>query len=322
MTKLIRVGLIGPGTIADQQLIPSLASVAGCVFWSVLSRSSERGTAFAQKHQAKSSAPAYTDLAAFLADPELDAVIIASPDKLHAAQIIAAAQAGKHVFVEKPIATNADDAAKAVAACATAGVKLAVGYHLRFHAGHQEVAKLVHSGSLGKLHHMHVRWTFKAEPSDWRASEEVGRWWSLGAVGTHAVDLVRWLMIPSCGEIEEVRCITTNSVYGGPHDESAVVALRFASGATAQIVTSVLYKSPRVIEILGESGEIHCRGTLGAHGSGLINVNGKPLDFTPTSPYAGELDNFITAVRTGSVLAVDGQQGLANVSVLERTSTK
>ncbi len=321
MSKLIRVGLIGPGTIADQQLIPSLASVPGCVFWSVLSRSAERGAFFALKHQAMSPSPAHTDLAAFLSDPELDAVIIASPDKAHAAQIIAAAQAGKHVFVEKPIATNAADAVKAVAACAAASVKLAVGYHLRFHAGHLEVAKLVHSGSLGKLHHMHVRWTFRAEPSDWRASEEMGRWWSLGAVGTHAIDLVRWLMIPSCGEIEDVRCITTNSVYGGPHDESAVVAMRFASGATAQIVTSVLYRSPRVIEILGESGDIHCRGTLGAHGSGQISVSGKPLEYTPTSPYAGELENFITAVRTGAAVAVDGEHGLANVIVLDRTST-
>jgi len=316
----IRVGVIGPGSIAGERLVPALSRLPGAQFWSVLSRSEERAQAFAAAHKAGSPRPAQTDLAAFLADPLLDAVIVASPDRLHASQALAAARAGKHIFVEKPMATSSQDAQAVVAACREAGIRLAVGYHLRFHAGHRLVQAALQEGTIGQLHHMQVCWTMKAPPGDWRASAETGRWWSLGALGTHALDLVRWMMMPACGQIVQAQSVLSNGVYGGPHDETALVSLRFASGATAQVVTSVVFRAPRLVEIFGSQGSVSCLDTLGPRGAGQIMVAGQPLSFTVQDPYEAELANFLSSIANQAHLEVDGLEGMENIVLLERAT--
>ncbi|UCE54136.1 MAG: Gfo/Idh/MocA family oxidoreductase [Desulfobacterales bacterium] len=126
-------------------------------------------------------------------------------------QNIACAVAGKHVLVEKPMATDtATASAKAmVEACRSAGVHLAVAYHLLWHDGHCRLVDTIRSGKLGNLRHMREQWTWKAaNANNWRASREVGRLWSLASVGTHCLDMIRWIMVPTCGEIvrQEISC--------------------------------------------------------------------------------------------------------------------
>jgi predicted dehydrogenase len=313
----VRFAVIGPGNIADKRLAPALRSLPGAELWSVLSRDAARAREFATRHGASSPNPAHTDLATLLADPALDAVIIASPDRLHAEQTLMAARAGKHVFVEKPMAADVADARAMVQACRDADVRLGVAYHLRWHSGHRRLAGQVHNGALGELRHMRVQWTYRAEDAaNWRASSEVGRWWSLAGVGTHAIDLVRWMMQPTCGEVVEVSSLCTRAVFKGPHDETAVVAMRLASGATAEVVTSVLFDSTSMVEIYGKSASAACEGTLGPHGKGRIRIRGAELPFTPEDPYAGELADFVAAIREGRAPEVDGNEGLRNVELL------
>ncbi len=187
----MNIAMLGTGRIADGQLAPALAEVDGAQLWTVLSRDAERGRAFAARHGAVAANAVHTDLDSLLADDDLDAVLIATPDKLHVSQCVAAARAGKHVLTEKPMATSIADAETMVESCHQAGVTLAVAYHLRWHAGHRQLAAAVHAGRLGVLRHMRVQWTFLA-PSDenWRASPEVGRWWGLAGVGTHCLDQI------------------------------------------------------------------------------------------------------------------------------------
>ena len=313
----INFGIIGPGRIANDVLAPAVSQVEGAALWSVLSGDLTRAAAFAETHNAKAPNPACTDLKQMLADPELDAVFIATPDKLHAQQAIACAEAGKHVLVEKPMATDVSDAQAMVDACSAADVRLAVAYHLRWHEGHRKLVALIRSGNLGNLRHMRVQWTFKADDaSNWRALPDVGRWWSLAAVGTHCLDFIRWVMVPSCGEVVSIKAVTSNTVWGGPHDESAVVSIRFASGATAEFCSSVLFESPLKAEIYGENGYALCEGTLGRYGKGTIDVSGKPLDFKAANPYAGEIRDFVVSIHGKRLPEVDGVEGLRNVELL------
>jgi 1,5-anhydro-D-fructose reductase (1,5-anhydro-D-mannitol-forming) len=322
-TKLIRVGLIGPGSIADERLIPALAKLPGAVFWSVLGRELGKAEAFAVKHGAKAAQAAFSDLGAFLADPELDAVIIASPDKLHAEQAIAAAKAGKHVFVEKPLATSAKDARRIVSACKKAKVKLTVGYHLRYHAGHRKVALLVAdavTSPIGVIRHINVSWTMQAKTADWRADGKLGQWWSLAALGTHSLDLVSWLL--NNDKVKSSSCEISSPVFGSAHDETSLVSLVFESGATAQILSSVILRAPRVVEIFGSKGVIRCVETLGPRGTGTITVNGEELKFEPVDPYFGELQDFVVSVLHGQEPGVTGDAGAANVALLERLTAR
>jgi predicted dehydrogenase len=313
----LNIAMLGTGRIADQELAPALAQAEGARLWSVLSRDAGRGRDFAERHGAAAASPVHTDLADLLADDALDAVLIATPDRLHAAECIAAARAGKHVLTEKPMATEIAEAQAMVEACDEAGVVLAVAYHMRWHAGHRKLAGLVHSGRLGTLRHARAQWTFLAQnDQNWRASPEVGRWWGLAGVGTHCLDQIRWLMTPSCGEIVAQENLISYEVWKGPHDETALVSLEFESGATAEICTSVLFNAPKRMEVFGSDTYAVCDDTFGPHGAGAIDIGGESMDFEVVNPYVGEIADFVAAVRDGRPPEVDGREGARNVATL------
>jgi 1,5-anhydro-D-fructose reductase (1,5-anhydro-D-mannitol-forming) len=319
----INIAIIGSGNIADDQLAPALKQVRGAQLFSVLSRDKYKALAFAKRHDVVSPQPVYTDLGALVANTEIDAVIIATPDKLHAQQAIAAAKAGKHVLTEKPMATDLESAIEMVAACREANVKLGVAYHLRWHAAHRRIFDVLRSGEIGTLRHMRVQYTWMApDDHNWRASTEVGQWWSLAGTGTHCLDLIRWLMVPSCGEIESLKSIISKKVYVGPHDETAVVTMRFESGATAEFCSSVLIDAPSRLEIYGSDGYAVCEGTLGRHNEGTSSTHKGVLQFTPVNPYVAEIQDFVDAIRQKRSPEVSGDEGLRNVELLLAVTEK
>jgi predicted dehydrogenase len=283
----------------------------------VYSRDSGKAKAFADRYGARAPRAVFTDLKDLLDDPDLHAVIVATPDRLHADQALQAARAGKHVFTEKPMAHEVESARMMVHACRTAGVRLGIGYHLRWHAGHRAVIERIRQGVLGPLRHVRAQWTYHADDDqNWRAHEEVGRWWSLAGTGTHLIDLVRWALVPNEGEIVDVRSIITRSVWKGPHDETAIISLLFASGATADILTSVLFDSATRFEVHGAAGSVICEDTFGDHGGGKILLDNRPLDYPLTNPYVGELQNFVSAVNEQRDPEVTGEEGLRNVEIM------
>lgn len=317
----MNLAILGTGGIADARLAPAIRKAGGVQLWSVLSRSLPRAEAFAKSHGAAAPEPAFTDLQALLDDPELDGVVVATPDRLHAVQTVAAARAGKHVLVEKPMATSVEEAKAMLRACEEAGVKLAVAYHLRWHQGHRHLEDRARAGTFGKLRHMRAQWAWPArDASNWRAHEEVGRWWSLAGVGTHLLDLIRWFMVPRCGEVEVVRSVLSRSVWQTPHDETAVVALRFEDGSTAEFCSSVLFEAPHRVELYGSEGWAVADGTLGPLGRGTATTNRGSLRFTPVDPYIGEILDFAAAVRHDRRPEVDGREGLRNVELLLQIS--
>ena len=135
----LKLGLVATGGIANSQLAPAINQADGVELWSIHSRDLGRAEAFAAQHGATGTRSAFDDLDEMLSDPDLDAVMLASPDKLHAPQTIAAAKAGKHVLTEKPMTTSREDAEAMLGAVAAAGVKLGVAYHLRWHMGHRSL---------------------------------------------------------------------------------------------------------------------------------------------------------------------------------------
>ncbi len=313
----VNIAMLGTGSIADDALAPALQQVAGANLWSVLSRDRARARAFAQRHDASGPAPAHDALETLLADPDLDAVIIATPDHLHAAQAIAAARAGKHVLTEKPMATSVEKGEAMVRACDDAGVKLAAGYHLRWHAGHRKMLALIRAGAVGELRHVRTQWTFQVpDASNWRARRDTASWWSLSGVGTHCLDFIRWVMVPGCGEVVSLASTISRDVWNGPNDETAVVSLRFESGATAEFCCSVLIAAPSRAEVYGSDGYIHCEDTLTRFGAGVINTHDGMLAFDVTDPYAGEIRDFVAAIEDHRKPEVDGREGLRNVELL------
>lgn len=311
------IGVIGTGRIANSQLVPALNQVSGARFWSVLSRDKDRAESFAAQHGAKAQYNAFDSLASFLADPALDAVVIATPDGLHAQHAIASARAGKHVLLEKPMATSLEDAQEICDACARERVKLAIAYHMRWHDGHQKVANMLHNGELGTPHYARAVWTWKADDNhDWRAHEEHGRWWGLAGVGTHCVDFLRWMLLPVSGEVTGVTSLIDKSTYGGPHDETASLSLQFGDSVIADVMTSVKFSAPSRFELCCADATVIGEGTLATNGGGSIKINDEPLKFDVHNPYLGEIQNFVDAIAGSTRVAVSGAEGVRNIEIL------
>jgi 1,5-anhydro-D-fructose reductase (1,5-anhydro-D-mannitol-forming) len=147
--------LVSPGKHANSLVAPAISRAEDTQLVAVCSRDQARAEAFAAKHGAQ---VAYTSLEALVADTRVDVVFIAAPNFLHAPYTTIAAQAGKHVLVEKPMAVRVDEAVEMVRTCRAHGVKLGVGFHLRHHPGHQEARRLIGEGVLGTITLVQAQW--------------------------------------------------------------------------------------------------------------------------------------------------------------------
>ncbi|MFO0617649.1 MAG: Gfo/Idh/MocA family oxidoreductase [Polyangiaceae bacterium] len=314
----IGFALLGTGKITDH-LAPALRRAEGAELVAVLSRDAERAEAFIGRHEA-TEAKAYTDLDKLLDDPRVDAVIVATPDGLHMEHAHASLARGKHVLVEKPMTTSTSDAEVLVYVAAHANLRLGVGYHLRHHAGHKALRERIANGSLGTIRHGRIQWTWKAkEDENWRAKGELGRWWTLAAVGTHAIDLARWLLTP-LGEPQLVHATLVAPRWGG-REEIACFSLGFREGALVEIFVSNLFASPRRLEICGDEAAAIGEGTLGPKGGGTILIDAEPLAYEPVDPYQAEIEDFVAAIRDGRPPLAPGEDGLVNVRYLDEISS-
>ena len=188
-----------------------------------------------------------------LSDPEIDAVVLATPHSLHEAQVKEVAAAGKHVFVEKPIALDRSGAQAAFDAARKAGVVFAVGFGRRFHPSINELRTRVKDGRLGTIVAMvgqHTTSTAQFIPQDnWRADPRESPAGALTAVGVHLLDH----MIELAGRVREVNCVTARYA-AGPADDTTTILLRFASGATGSIFCSVSTATDFRFSVYGTKG--------------------------------------------------------------------
>ena len=189
----------------------------------------------------------YTSLDALLDAGACDAVILATPDGLHLAQVERAARSGVHVLVEKPLALTRADAEVAIASARQHGIHLAVAYHLRHHAAHRIV--MARLGELvGRVRTVLVRWAWPDPATDgWRARGEGARFWSLAALGTHAIDLALMLANHD-GATVDVAALTEPA---GGIDRAAEVSLRIGD-VLAHVSVSITHRAVSRVIVSGD----------------------------------------------------------------------
>lgn len=182
--------------------------------------------------------PVHTDYQELLARPDVAAVIVASPQFLHADMTVAAAAAGKHVFCEKPMATNVADCDRMIAAVERAGVKLMIGQVCRFHAVHATVKKLVDEGTIGEPTCLMVHRIGGGWGGGWRQPWRLKQAQSGGnlmEINAHELDFLRWV----CGEVKQVYAQGGNYITPEiDYPDLTLVTLTFASGAVGFLHSS------------------------------------------------------------------------------------
>ena len=245
----IRAAIVGLGRWGRALVISMQGKSAELCFV----RGHTRTRASAQNFCRAHGIPLVDSYEQILADPEIDAVVLATPHSLHESQIVAAAAAGKHIHVEKPITLDRATADRAIAAARNAGVVLAVGYCRRFHPSVVEVRQRLAQGWLGRVVAMVAQHTTSTaqfiSPDNWRAAPEEAPGGALTAVGVHALDH----MIEFAGRVRDVRCVTARTIPG-PSDDTTTVMLRFESGATGLIFCSVATATNFSFTLYGSKG--------------------------------------------------------------------
>jgi predicted dehydrogenase len=220
----VRIGVVGLGYWGPN-LARNFDALPGCELAWVCDGSLERLEASKGRFP---HARETTELDELLADPELDALAIATPVPTHAALALRVLEAGKHVFVEKPLAQSVDDAEAVVAAARLSGRTLMVGHLLEYHPGLERLKELVGSGELGKVHYIYCN---RLNLGKLRADENA--LWSLGA---HDVSVLLWLT-----EEEPIECHAHGESYMREGIEDVVFCyLRFPSGRAAHLHLSWL----------------------------------------------------------------------------------
>ena len=231
---MVRAAIVGLGRWG-RSLVSSVQGKSEDIRF-VLAHTRTRSSAEAFCREA--GVPLTDSYAAIVADPGVDAVVLATPHSQHEAQVLQAIAAGKHVFVEKPITLTRASADAVVEAARQAGIVLAVGFTRRFNPAIGEVRTRLADGRLGQLVAMVGQHTTSTghfiAPENWRADPAESPAGALTAVGVHLLDH----MIEFAGPVRDVLCAT--KLYGaGPADDTTTILLRFASGVTGTIFCSV-----------------------------------------------------------------------------------
>ena len=221
MDKL-NIGVIGLGAIG-QKHVEALAQVERANLAGVADINKE----VAEKTAVKYNTTGFVDYQEMLAVPGLDAVVVATPDEIHTAPCLDAAKAGKHILVEKPIATTLADGQAIIDAADTAKVKLMVGFSLRFNLHYMKIKKMVASGQVGDLISVFARRLNLVTQAD-RIN---GRCGVLHFLGIHDFDALRWIIGSEPISIYTEESTSIPKKY--PQDNESFSIIQFANGVRA-----------------------------------------------------------------------------------------
>lgn len=287
-------------------------------------RHPDNARAYAQAH----GFPLVDSLDKALADPKVDAIILATPHTAHAEQIIACAKASKPVFTEKPFTLTTTSAQAALRACAQAKITLGVGYNWRFQPALQEMKRAIDSGRLGTLLHIEGNFNgpsvYRVSREHWRQNPEEGPAGGMTGRGVHVVDAMLYL----AGRIATVHAQSSRRALDYGTDDTTSMLFKFTSGATAYLGTVIATAEAWRLQVCGSKGWMEVGDVQHLTTWTLLTcffdpadpyVHPKPqlITFPDVSTERAELEHFADAVRDQRPLAVFGGDEEHNVTVLE-----
>jgi len=321
----VRVAVIGCGSISKYRHIPEYAGHENVELVAFVDPVIERAQKYAEEHGGQ----AFADFETMLAEVKPDAVSVCTPNALHAPMAIAAAKAGAHILVEKPMATTDEEAAAMIEAAKENGVHLMVGHNQRLMPPHVKAKEILQSGKLGKV--LTFRTSFGHPGPDAWSIDGAESWFfrkpeaimgAMGDLGVHKSDLIRWLLDDEVAEVAAF--VGTMHKEGTEVDDNATCLLRMNSGAMGSLVASwtyykgednstVLWCENGVIKIGTDPVDqviVELRdGTVEKLNVGAISTNEK-------QETSGVIDAFIESIVTNSTPSITGEEGRASLKVI------
>jgi predicted dehydrogenase len=258
-----------------------------------------------------------TKLSDALADPAVKAVVLATPHSLHREQVIAAAEARKHVYCEKPLALSSADARAMVEACRRSGVRLAVGHNRRFWPAMRELKRIVAGGRLGRV--LHIEGHNSNENSNrvtagWRLKPEESPGGGLTGAGLHVLDA----FVDLCGPVRRATAQLCTYKDDVPPLDALSVLYEFADGTSGMLATVRATPFYWRVHVFGAQGSAEVLGETEL----VLRMSGKEpqrQQLEKTDSLRAELEAFADAVEDRAAYPISEEQMLATVAAFEAT---
>jgi predicted dehydrogenase len=309
----VRIGLVGVGWFGGTRVASARKSGAA-EFVSCFDLNPERRDAFAADHGCRAA----ESLAAMLGDPEVEAILIATPHSTHLGLVEEAASAGKHVFVEKPLALSVADAQRAADVTEKAKVVLQVGHNRRRQPANRRIKAMLDGGELGtllQLDGVHMSpGAGKPGVAAWRLDPAECPAGGMTALAIHTVDTFHYL----AGPAKRLVAFSKQVVGSTKLDEATSVLIEYERGPVGAITTSYFAQTVVSLSVYGTEGnawneEDGVRLFVQRAGDATRN----PLDVATLDTVADELEEFARCVRGGMKPETGAPEALEVAAVLE-----
>lgn len=323
----LKIGVIGCGSIAQHRHLLEYSWNKAVEIVAVCDINEERALEIGKEYSAK----AYTDYKELLADKDIDAVSVCTPNYLHAPISIDALNAGKHVLCEKPMATSSEEAEQMIEAAEKNGKKLMIGHNQRFVKSHQKARELIQSGEVGKIYSFRSafghggpeQWSVDGKES-WFFQKEKAFIGAMGDLGVHKTDLLRYVL----GEefVEVGAFVETNAKDFADVDDNAVCVLKTESGVIGTLAASWAYtsKEDNSTVIYGEKAILrledhpqyslivqYATGEIVNYELGKIQSND-----AGGQNVTGVIDHFVSSIVSDTEPLITGTEGKKSLEVI------
>lgn len=309
--KVLNIGFVGCGSYNSSLAVAAARSskINAVACWDI---ADGPASVFSEKHGLEKQ----STLEDLLSRKDIQGIIIASPNNAHRENVIAAARAGKHVFVDKPISNRIDDALAMIHAAEEAGVVFAVGHNGRRMPGHRKMKELIEAGEIGLPVTVEANFSHSGglhlTPQQWRWHREECPALPLMQLGVHFADTIQYLL----GDVTEVSSFMTHMVTPADNEDVTVSLLKFRNGMLGYLGSN--YASPAVyyVNVYGTKANLHCEG------GGNLTIRRAGTDEYEKVSLVGvdtqleELEDFAECALTGRKIEVDGQAALKALAIV------
>jgi predicted dehydrogenase len=318
----VGAALIGPSGMWGPKIAEACARAGNLRLVTCYGRDEERRRAFASERGIEAA----ESFEAAVEHPDVEAVLLVTPNDLHARQALACAERGRHVFVEKPIADTVAAAQRMRDAFAAAGLVLAVGHGMRRLGAARRTKELLDEGALGTVVLGEANWSLAARlrPEAWRWHRERNRGGPLMQLGVHHADTLAYWLGPIARSHGTFGRVATEAEA----DDVGVVSVEFESGARGVIAGSYVSPPTYTMRLLGTEAVLEYALDMSvwpqaekADGASTLALRTKErrreLDFPERDPLAEELAEFARAVRGEGRPETGAEEGIAALRVIE-----
>jgi len=318
ISDVLAWGLIGAGDIARKRVAAALRDARASELVAISRARPELAESFATAFGARRWYARWQEL---IADREIDAVYVATPVHLHAAQAIAAADAGKHVLCEKPMAMTVAECDRIVAACRANRVRLGVAYYRHFYPVITRIKQMIASGDVGDPVVVQID-AFESfnpppdHPRAWLVRKEDAGGGPMFDFGCHRLEVLLNLF----GRVEGVSGLVSNAILGRDVEDTAVALLKFGRGLCATVTVTHAACEPRdTLRVFGTRGSIHVNNLNSGVMRLLIGAGEREERHPPAANlHAPLVEDFVDAVLTGRDPAVGGDTGRSVAQIEEQ----